>query len=143
MAVDEVVGGVELALEEPGIVAILERAAVDGLEVSRPGEQLAGALAPEGVGLCDGFLVELLVLLEACGGGRLIPRMQQVAGVQLTANVGLAGVLCSGERTSALALRTHNSGHSVAESRYKREHFCTGDTEWGGGRTCEHLLGRV
>lgn len=64
MAVDAVVGGVELALEEPGVVAVAQGAAVDGLEVARPGQELAGLLAPELVGLGDGLLVQGLVLLE-------------------------------------------------------------------------------
>lgn len=68
VAVDAVVGGVELALEEPGVVAAGEGAGVDGLEVAGPGEELAGVAAPELLGLGDGFLVEGLVLLKACDG---------------------------------------------------------------------------
>lgn len=62
VAVDAVVRGVELALDEPLGVAALEGAAVDGLEVAGPGEQLAGLVAPKLVGICDGLFVELLVL---------------------------------------------------------------------------------
>jgi hypothetical protein len=71
VAVDAVEGRVELALEEPGIVAVGETAAVDGLEVLGPGEQLAREIAPELVRLCDGFLVQLLVVLKTCSRGSL------------------------------------------------------------------------
>jgi hypothetical protein len=67
MAVDSVVAGVELALYEPLDVAVGEAASRDGLKVAGPGQQLAGGAAPELVGLGDGLLVELLVLLEVCG----------------------------------------------------------------------------
>jgi hypothetical protein len=65
MAVDAVVRGIKLALEEPGIVAIQEGASVNSLEVAIPREQLAGVPRPEFLGLGDGFLVEGLVLLKA------------------------------------------------------------------------------
>lgn len=64
MAIDQVVAGVELALDEPLVVTSLERAAVDGLEVAVPCQQLASVLAPELGGLCDGLLVELLVFFK-------------------------------------------------------------------------------
>lgn len=67
MAVDAVVRGVELALDEPLGVATREGAAVDGLEVAGPGEQLAGLGAPKLGGLCDGLFVELLVLFGVWG----------------------------------------------------------------------------
>lgn len=63
VAIDAVVSGIELALDEPGIVTVSERAGVDSVEVALPRQQLAGALGPEGVGLCDGLLVQLLVFL--------------------------------------------------------------------------------
>lgn len=66
MAVDGVVAGVELALYEPLDVAVSEAAGRDGLKVAVPGQQLAGGAAPELVGLGDGLLVELLVILEVC-----------------------------------------------------------------------------
>jgi hypothetical protein len=69
VAVDAVVGGIELALEEPGIVAVSEAAGVDGLEVAGPGEEIPGLPGPELFGLGDGFFVESLVLLDACGEG--------------------------------------------------------------------------
>jgi hypothetical protein len=62
MAIDEVVAGVELAFDEPSNVAILEGAALDGLEVAVPGQELARAGTPELLGLCDGLLVQPLVL---------------------------------------------------------------------------------
>lgn len=63
MAINGVVAGVELALDEPLDIALGEAAGGDGLEVAGPGQQLASCSAPELVGLGDGFLVELLVLL--------------------------------------------------------------------------------
>lgn len=65
MAVDAVVGGVELALEEPGIVAVGEAAGVDGLEVAGPGEEIPGLPGPELFGLGYGLFVEGLVFLDA------------------------------------------------------------------------------
>lgn len=64
VAVDKIVAGIELALDEPLVVAIFKRAAVDSLEIAVPCEQFAGMSAPELGRLCDGLLVELLVLLE-------------------------------------------------------------------------------
>jgi hypothetical protein len=64
MAVDAVVAGIELALYEPGIVAVLKAAGVDRLKVALPREQLARQAAPELLGLGNGLLVELLVLVE-------------------------------------------------------------------------------
>lgn len=63
MAINGVVAGVELALDEPLDITLSEAAGGDGLEVAGPGQQLASCSAPELVGLGDGFLVELLVLL--------------------------------------------------------------------------------
>ena len=67
VAIDAVVRGVELALEEPGVVTVGQRARVGGLEVARPREQLASVAGPELFGLGDGFFVESLVFLEAWG----------------------------------------------------------------------------
>ncbi len=64
MAVNAVVRGVELALEEPGNIAAEERAALDCLEVLVPRQQLARQPPPELGGLCDGLLVQLLVFFE-------------------------------------------------------------------------------
>ena len=64
--VDAVVRGVELAFQEPGVIAFGERAAVHSLEILGPAQQLAGLPPPELIRLGDGLLVELLVLLEAC-----------------------------------------------------------------------------
>ena len=64
MAIDKVVAGIELALDEPLVVAAFESAAADSLEIAVPREQFTGMSAPELGGLCDGFLVELLVLLN-------------------------------------------------------------------------------
>jgi hypothetical protein len=66
VTVDTVVRRVELALKEPSIVAVQKTAAVDGLEVFRPREQLASFCAPELVRLCDGLLVQCLVFFEVC-----------------------------------------------------------------------------
>ena len=116
VAVDAVERGVELAFEEPGIVAAVEGTAVDCLKGLAPGEQLVGEAPPELGGLCDGLLVELLVLVEAWWGGNglacvwcRIPVGRSVAqgpmlrrdavGTKvavLTAEVRLAGVLCCG-----------------------------------------------
>lgn len=63
MAINGIVAGVELALDEPLDITFSEAAGGDGLEVAGPGQQLASCSAPKLVGLGDGFLVELLVLL--------------------------------------------------------------------------------
>lgn len=65
VTVNAVVRGIEAALEEPGVVAVLEAAGVDGLEVALPGQELACPLAPELVRLLDRLLVQLLVVVEA------------------------------------------------------------------------------
>jgi hypothetical protein len=57
VAIDAVVGGVEAALDKPGVVAVSEAAAVDGLEVAVPSEKLAGEAAPESIGVSDGLCV--------------------------------------------------------------------------------------
>ena len=121
VAVDAVERGVELAFEEPGIVAAVEGTAVDCLKGLAPGQQLVGESPPELVGLCDGLLVELLVLVEAWWGGNglacvwcRIPVGRSIAQDQccgsgardagrtkvavLTAEVRLAGVLCGDYR---------------------------------------------
>lgn len=64
MSVDTVVGGVELALVEPGDIGVLEGTVSDVCELAIPGQELLGALAPELVGLLDGLLVEALVFVE-------------------------------------------------------------------------------
>jgi hypothetical protein len=46
---------------------------VDGLEIPLPGKQLSGVSSPELVGLGDGFIVECLVLVEACIYALVIP----------------------------------------------------------------------
>lgn len=65
MAINQVVGSVELALSEPAVIAGLQRAAVDSLEIAIPGDELASMAAPKLGGLCDGLLVQGLVLFEA------------------------------------------------------------------------------
>lgn len=68
MAIHAVVGGIELALEEPGVVAVEEGAAVYGLEIFRPGEEGTRLTGPVFVWVGDGFFVEGLVFFEAwCG----------------------------------------------------------------------------
>jgi len=69
MAIDAVIGGVELAFEEPGVVAVEEGAAVYGLEIFGPGEEGTRFARPVFVGVGDGFFVEGLVFFEACYGG--------------------------------------------------------------------------
>lgn len=64
VTVHAVVAGVELALNEPGAVAVDEGSGADGFEVAGPGQQLAGLTGPELLGLGDGLLVECLVLVE-------------------------------------------------------------------------------
>lgn len=64
VTIDAVVGSIELTLDEPLVVAGEERAAVDGLEVAGPCEELTSLSTPEGGGICDGLFVELLVLFS-------------------------------------------------------------------------------
>lgn len=63
MAINGVVASVQLALDEPLDITVSEAAGGDSLKVAGPGQQLASCSAPELVGLGDGLLVELLVLL--------------------------------------------------------------------------------
>jgi hypothetical protein len=65
VAIHTVVGGVQLALEKPGVVAVLKATAVDGLEVLGPCEEFSGLGAPERLRLSNRLLIELLVLLQA------------------------------------------------------------------------------
>ena len=67
MAINAIEGSVELAFEEPGVVTVGEGAAVDGLEVFRPGEERTGFARPVLIGFGDGFFVEFLVFVETCG----------------------------------------------------------------------------
>lgn len=64
MAIDAVVGGVQTTLNEPGIVAILQRPTVGGLEVLVEVKQFAGHTSPESVWAADGLLMELPVLVK-------------------------------------------------------------------------------
>jgi len=92
VAVDAVVRGVELALEEPSVVAVLEAAGLDGLEVAVPCDELAGTLGPELVWLLDRLLVELLVFVKTAEMG--------LAGVLPVRGCGLAEGLLKQSRTS-------------------------------------------
>jgi hypothetical protein len=65
VTIHAVVAGIQPALKEPRIVAPLEATGVYCLEVTVPREQFACKAAPELLGLCDGLLVQLLVLFEA------------------------------------------------------------------------------
>jgi hypothetical protein len=65
VTVDAVVAGVQPAFEKPGIVTSFEAASVYGLKIAIPREQLARKTSPKLLGLCNGLLVQLLVLLEA------------------------------------------------------------------------------
>lgn len=68
MAIYTVIGSVELAFEEPGVVAVEEGAAVYGLEILGPGEEVARLTPPVFVWVGNGFFVEGLVFFEAwCG----------------------------------------------------------------------------
>lgn len=64
MAINAVVAGVQLALEKPRIVAFLEAAGMDSLEVALPREQFAREFAPEAFWVCNRLLVQLLVFFE-------------------------------------------------------------------------------
>lgn len=65
MAIDAVVACIQTALDEPGVVTVLKAAGMHGLEVALPREQFAGEVTPKLVGVLDGLLVQLLVVLEA------------------------------------------------------------------------------
>ena len=69
MAIDAVIGGIETAFQEPGVVAVLEGARVHGLEVFLPGQQVAGEFTPEFVGVVDAFFVEGFVFVETAEVG--------------------------------------------------------------------------
>lgn len=64
VSVDAVVGRVQLALQEPSGVSVLQRAGFDGLEITVPCKQLACHLTPELFWLFNGLLVQSLVLFE-------------------------------------------------------------------------------
>jgi hypothetical protein len=65
VTVDTVVAGIQPAFEKPGIVASFKATSMYGLEIAFPREQLARKTSPKLLGLRDGLLVQLLVLLEA------------------------------------------------------------------------------
>lgn len=65
VAINAVVAGIQPALKEPRVVAALEATSVYCLEIAVPREQFARETTPELLGLCDGLLVQFLVLLEA------------------------------------------------------------------------------
>ena len=87
MAVDTVEGGIETALDEPGIVAVLERAKVGGLEVLVPSEELPSSAGPEGIGAADRLFIELLVFIEVlevgAGGVLVVECFGNVEGIDL------------------------------------------------------------
>lgn len=64
MAIDAVVGGIELALNKPSVVALGKGAGVNGLEILAPSQELPRQPPPELLWLCDGLLVKLLVFLD-------------------------------------------------------------------------------
>jgi hypothetical protein len=68
MTIHAVIGGVELAFEEPSVVAVEEGAAVYGLKIFGPGEEGTRLTRPVFVWVGDGFFVEGLVFFEACCG---------------------------------------------------------------------------
>jgi len=65
VTVNAVVAGIQSTFKEPRIIAALKATSVYGLEVAFPREQFARETSPELVGLCDGLLVQLLVLFKA------------------------------------------------------------------------------
>jgi hypothetical protein len=65
VSVDGVVTGVQASLKEPADISVLERSVLDGLEGDVPGEELAGLVTPELLGVLNGLLVLSLVLVES------------------------------------------------------------------------------
>jgi hypothetical protein len=65
VTINTVVRRIELTLQEPRVVSVLECAAVDSLEVCLPGKEFSSVLSPELVGFGDRLLVELLVLVKS------------------------------------------------------------------------------
>lgn len=102
VAVHAVEAGVQAALREPRIVAVLEAAGVHRLEIALPRKQLAGHTAPELLGLLDRLLVQLLVVLEAIEM-RLLVRV--LTETSLSAFAPLHASLGGDQRCSRACLR--------------------------------------
>ena len=72
VAIDAVVRDVHLAAEEPGNVALLKAALLDGVKVAEPAQTLVGHIGPEGFVVVDRAVVHGLVLghaTDVCAGG--------------------------------------------------------------------------
>lgn len=87
VTVDTVEGGVQTALNEPSNVTVLERTIAGGLEVLVEGEEVPGHAGPESVGVANGLIVQLPVLVEvfevsACGV-LLVEGLGDVEGVDI------------------------------------------------------------
>ncbi|MCY1363731.1 hypothetical protein D9M69_505070 [compost metagenome] len=63
VAVDAVVGDVQLAALEPGRLAFAQVAVMDAVPGLEPVQESGGLLGPEGFGLLDGLPVQALVVL--------------------------------------------------------------------------------
>jgi hypothetical protein len=64
VSVDKIVRGVQLTLEEPGNVTMLETTGRDGLKVTVPSKQLMGEITKELIRVLNRLLVELFVVFE-------------------------------------------------------------------------------
>ena len=108
--VDAVVRGIEAPLEEPGVVAMLEGARTDGLEVALPREQISCESRPEDVGLSDALLVQLRVLVDS--------RQVRLSGRSVEDSLGRWVCLCATVSRPALmpCARAGASGRDVPAS---------------------------
>lgn len=66
VAVDHVVGCVELPFEEPGHIAMAKGARHNRLEVSLPCEVFPSHPRPELIGICNRLLIQALVFGKPC-----------------------------------------------------------------------------
>ena len=114
MAIDAVVGGIELSLQEPRIVSVLEGTAVDGLEISLPGEEFASLLGPEFLRLGDRFVVELFVFVQACIVS-LASRSEREEA--LTTQMRFARMFCSSVNSSLIVF-TRNEALKLKVGAY-------------------------
>lgn len=82
VTIHTVVTGIQPALYEPRIVAMLQAASMHRLEIALPREQFTGEFAPEGFWLGNRLLVQRLVFFEI---GKMRPRMRVLADVPTSA----------------------------------------------------------
>jgi hypothetical protein len=66
VAVNAVIGGIQLSLHKPCVVAMSKATGVHGMEIPLPCQELTSHFAPEFIGLRDRLLIELLIFLETC-----------------------------------------------------------------------------